>query len=34
VATEQSGLSRAELTRLLDPAVLTRGGIAGRGGEG
>lgn len=28
VAKEQSGLSAAELRRLLDPAALTRGGIA------
>jgi fumarate hydratase class II len=34
VAAEQSTLSRAELAGLLDPAALTRGGIAGRGGEG
>ncbi|MBB3182771.1 fumarate hydratase class II [Halomonas fontilapidosi] len=27
VAEEQSGLSRAELERLLDPAALTRGGV-------
>jgi fumarate hydratase class II len=35
VAAEDSGLSRAELVRLLDPLDLTRGGIhAGDGGGG
>ena len=29
VALEDSGLSEAELKRLLDPAALTRGGIHG-----
>jgi fumarate hydratase class II len=30
VAVEDSGLDRATLARLLDPAALTRGGIGGR----
>jgi fumarate hydratase, class II len=30
VAIQDSGLDRATLTRLLDPAALTRGGIGGR----
>ncbi len=35
VAIEDSGLSRAELQRLLDPRELTRGGLkGGRGGAG
>ncbi len=34
VAAEDSGLSRAELTRLLDPLALTRGGIHGSGSGG
>jgi fumarate hydratase class II len=33
VAREESGLSEAELKRLLDPAALTRGGIHGGGGS-
>ncbi|MDC8012304.1 class II fumarate hydratase [Tahibacter soli] len=33
VAREESGLSDAELARLLDPAALTRGGIHGGGGS-
>jgi fumarate hydratase class II len=34
VALEDSGLSAAELKRLLDPAALTRGGIHSGGGGG
>ncbi|MCW1980623.1 fumarate hydratase class II [Xanthomonas arboricola] len=34
VAKEDSGLSEAELRRLLDPAALTRGGIQASGGGG
>ena len=34
VALEDSGLSPGELRKLLDPAVLTRGGIAAGGGGG
>ncbi|WP_426800863.1 class II fumarate hydratase [Xanthomonas campestris] len=34
VAKEDSGLSEAELRRLLDPAALTRGGIHAGGGGG
>ncbi|WDI95151.1 class II fumarate hydratase [Xanthomonas campestris] len=34
VAKEDSGLSEAELRRLLDPAALTRGGIQTGGGGG
>ncbi|AEL06657.1 class II fumarate hydratase [Xanthomonas campestris pv. raphani] len=34
VAKEDSGLSEAELRRLLDPAALTRGGIQAGGGGG
>ena len=34
VARETSGLSEAELARLLDPAALTRGGIHGGGSGG
>jgi fumarate hydratase class II len=34
VALEMSGLSADELKRLLDPAALTRGGLAGGGGQG
>jgi fumarate hydratase class II len=34
VALEMSGLSEDELTRLLDPAALTRGGLHGGGGGG
>ncbi len=34
VALEDSGLSAAELRKLLDPAALTRGGIHGRAGGG
>ena len=35
IAVEDSGLSRAELKRLLDPRELTRGGLrGGRGGGG
>jgi len=34
VALEMSGLSEAELRRLLDPAALTRGGLHGGGGGG
>ena len=34
VALEDSGLSGAELRRLLDPAALTRGGIQGGAGAG
>src|SRR5262245_44861153 len=34
VALEMSGLPEEELTRLLDPAALTRGGITGGGGGG
>jgi fumarate hydratase class II len=34
VALEMSGLSEDELTRLLDPAALTRGGLHGGGGSG
>jgi len=34
VALEMSGLSEEELTRLLDPAALTRGGLHGGGGGG
>ena len=34
VAAEDSGLSRAELARLLDPLALTRGGIHAGGGGG
>jgi fumarate hydratase class II len=34
VALEMSGLSEAELRRLLDPATLTRGGLQGGGGGG
>jgi fumarate hydratase class II len=32
VAQEETGISAAELRRLLDPAKLTRGGIQGGGG--
>ncbi len=32
VAAEMSGLPRAELERLLDPAQLTRGGVQLAGG--
>jgi fumarate hydratase, class II len=34
VALEMSGLTEAELRRLLDPAALTRGGLQGGGGQG
>jgi fumarate hydratase class II len=34
VALEMSGLREEELTRLLDPAALTRGGLHGGGGQG
>jgi fumarate hydratase class II len=34
VALEMSGLSEAELKQLLDPALLTRGGLHGGGGSG
>jgi fumarate hydratase class II len=34
VALEMSGLTEEELTRLLDPAALTRGGLHGGGGGG
>lgn len=34
VALEDSGLDRAQLDRLLDPAALTRGGIHGEAGGG
>jgi len=34
VALEMSGLSEAELRRLLDPAAATRGGMHGGGGSG
>ena len=34
IALEDSGLGRAELDRLLDPAALTRGGIHGKPGGG
>lgn len=34
VAAENTGLARAELQRLLDPAALTSGGIKGKGGGG
>jgi fumarate hydratase class II len=34
VALEMSGLTAEELKRLLDPAVLTRGGLHGGGGAG
>jgi fumarate hydratase class II len=34
VALEMSGLSADELGKLLDPAVLTRGGLDGGGGSG
>jgi fumarate hydratase, class II len=34
VALEMSGLSAAELKQLLDPALLTRGGLHGGGGSG
>ena len=34
VALEMSGLTEAELRRLLDPAALTRGGLQGGGGGG
>jgi fumarate hydratase class II len=34
VALETTGLSKAELARLLDPATLTKGGIHGGGGGG
>jgi fumarate hydratase class II len=34
VALEMSGLSEDELTRLLDPAALTHGGLHGGGGSG
>ena len=34
VALEMSGLSEADLRRLLDPAALTRGGLHGGGGGG
>jgi fumarate hydratase class II len=34
VALETTGLSKAELAKLLDPAALTRGGIHGGGGGG
>jgi fumarate hydratase class II len=34
VALEMSGLSEEELTRLLDPAALTHGGLHGGGGSG
>jgi fumarate hydratase class II len=34
VALEMSGLGEAELRKLLDPALLTRGGLQGGGGGG
>jgi fumarate hydratase class II len=34
VALETTGLSKAELAKLLDPAALTKGGIHGGGGSG
>jgi fumarate hydratase class II len=34
VATEMTGLSRAQLERLLDPMALTQGGIQGAGPSG
>jgi fumarate hydratase class II len=34
VALEQSGLSKEELKKLLDPRTLTKGGIHGGGGGG
>ena len=34
VALETTGLTKAELARLLDPAALTKGGIHGGGGSG
>jgi len=34
VAVERTGISRERLQALLDPATLTRGGIAGGGGHG
>jgi fumarate hydratase class II len=34
VALEMSGLSEDELTKLLDPAALTHGGLHGGGGSG
>jgi fumarate hydratase class II len=34
VALETTGLSKAELAKLLDPAALTKGGIHGGGGAG
>jgi fumarate hydratase class II len=34
VALETTGLSKAELEKLLDPAALTKGGIHGGGGGG
>jgi fumarate hydratase class II len=34
VALETTGLSKAELAKLLDPAALTKGGIHGGGGGG
>jgi fumarate hydratase class II len=34
VALERTGLSKAELAKLLDPAALTKGGIHGGGGGG
>ncbi|HUQ11479.1 MAG TPA: class II fumarate hydratase [Steroidobacteraceae bacterium] len=34
VALEMSGLSEAELRKLLDPALLTHGGLHGGGGSG
>jgi fumarate hydratase, class II len=34
VALETTGLSKAELAKLLDPATLTKGGIHGGGGGG
>ena len=34
VALENTQLSREELTKLLDPAELTKGGIKGGGGGG
>ncbi|HEV2681108.1 MAG TPA: hypothetical protein VGV14_11455, partial [Rhodanobacter sp.] len=34
VALETTGLSQAELKKLLDPLTLTKGGIHGEGGGG
>lgn len=34
IALEDSGLTEAELKKLLDPVALTRGGIAGESGRG